>query len=91
MNENMRNIFYIFFLRYESQHDDYNVILVKALADRLAEAFAEKLHEMVRQELWGYVRLVGNLLQTSGYATRGLQGHLREELNPKTHFLKFRF
>lgn len=42
--------------KYESEHDDYNVILVKALADRLAEAFAEKLHEMVRLELWGYAR-----------------------------------
>ncbi len=39
---------------YEKQHDDYNVILLKALADRLAEAFAEKMHEMVRKELWGY-------------------------------------
>jgi 5-methyltetrahydrofolate--homocysteine methyltransferase len=39
---------------FESDHDDYNSILLKALADRLAEAFAEKAHEMVRQELWGY-------------------------------------
>ena len=41
--------------RYETADDDYNAILVKALADRLAEAFAEYLHEMVRKELWGYV------------------------------------
>ena len=34
--------------------DSYSAILLKALADRLAEAFAEKLHEVVRQELWGY-------------------------------------
>jgi len=40
--------------RFEAAHDDYNAILLKALADRLAEAFAEKLHEVVRQELWGY-------------------------------------
>ncbi len=36
--------------------DDYQSILVKALADRLAEAFAERLHERVRRELWGYAR-----------------------------------
>ena len=41
--------------KYEKQHDDYNSILVKALADRLAEAFAEHLHEKVRKEIWGYV------------------------------------
>jgi 5-methyltetrahydrofolate--homocysteine methyltransferase len=35
-------------------HDDYGAIMVKALADRLAEAFAERLHERVRRELWGY-------------------------------------
>jgi 5-methyltetrahydrofolate--homocysteine methyltransferase len=40
---------------YEAQHDDYNAIMVKALADRLAEAFAEHLHERVRLEHWGYV------------------------------------
>jgi len=39
---------------YENDNDDYNKILVKILADRLAEAFAEKLHEIVRRELWGY-------------------------------------
>lgn len=39
---------------YEAQLDDYNAIMVKALADRLAEAFAEKLHEKVRKEYWGY-------------------------------------
>ena len=38
---------------YETQHDDYNAILVKALADRLAEAFAEMLHERARRA-WGY-------------------------------------
>jgi len=39
---------------FEGQHDDYNSIMAKALADRLAEAFAERLHERVRKELWGY-------------------------------------
>jgi len=39
---------------FEADHDDYNAILLKALADRLAEAFAERLHERVRQEFWGY-------------------------------------
>ena len=40
--------------QYEAQQDDYNAIMVKALADRLAEAFAEHLHERVRREYWGY-------------------------------------
>ena len=40
--------------RFEAQHDDYNAILLKALADRLAEALAEALHRKVRRELWGY-------------------------------------
>ena len=39
---------------FESRHDDYSSILLKALADRLAEAFAEHLHERVRREFWGY-------------------------------------
>ncbi|WP_110641465.1 methionine synthase [Salinicola sp. CPA57] len=41
--------------RYEAAGDDYNAILVQALSDRLAEAFAERLHERVRKEFWGYV------------------------------------
>jgi 5-methyltetrahydrofolate--homocysteine methyltransferase len=40
--------------RFEADHDDYSSILLKALADRLAEAFAERLHERVRKEFWGY-------------------------------------
>ena len=40
--------------RFRAQHDDYQDILLKALADRLAEAFAEFLHERVRREIWGY-------------------------------------
>ncbi len=39
---------------FEADHDDYKSIMLKALADRLAEAFAERLHERVRQEFWGY-------------------------------------
>ena len=41
--------------RFEADHDDYNAILLKALADRLAEALAERLHQRVRAEFWGYV------------------------------------
>jgi len=40
---------------FEKEHDDYRSILSKSLADRLAEALAEKMHETVRKELWGYV------------------------------------
>ncbi|WLS03670.1 methionine synthase [Shinella oryzae] len=40
--------------RFERANDDYNAILVKALADRFAEAFAERMHEVVRKELWAY-------------------------------------
>jgi 5-methyltetrahydrofolate--homocysteine methyltransferase len=38
----------------EAKHDDYGAIMMKALADRLAEAFTELLHERVRREFWGY-------------------------------------
>ena len=40
--------------QFEAAHDDYHSIMLKALADRLAEAFAEALHRKVRRELWGY-------------------------------------
>ena len=39
---------------FEANHDDYNSILAKALADRLAEAYAEYLHKIVRTDYWGY-------------------------------------
>jgi 5-methyltetrahydrofolate--homocysteine methyltransferase len=39
---------------FEAQYDDYQSIMVKALADRLAESFAEKLHQLVRTQFWGY-------------------------------------
>ncbi|HEX8461283.1 MAG TPA: methionine synthase [Segetibacter sp.] len=42
--------------RFTEQHDDYNKITLQALADRLAEAFAEMLHEKTRKEYWGYVK-----------------------------------
>ncbi|WP_413616541.1 methionine synthase [Halomonas cupida] len=41
--------------QYKARGDDYNAIMVQALADRLAEAFAEHMHERVRREFWGYV------------------------------------
>jgi len=45
--------------RFENDHDDYQSIMLKALADRLAEAFAERLHELVRKDYWGYVNNEG--------------------------------
>ena len=56
--------------RFERANDDYNSILVKALADRFAEAFAERMHEYVRKELWGYAadeRFNGDELITESY------------------------
>jgi 5-methyltetrahydrofolate--homocysteine methyltransferase len=41
---------------YEKNHDDYDAIMMKALADRLAEAFAERMHERVRKEFWAYAK-----------------------------------
>ena len=42
--------------RFEKNHDDYNKIILQALADRLAEAFAELLHKRTRKEFWGYMK-----------------------------------
>lgn len=42
--------------KYEADHDDYNSIMLKAVADRLAEAFTELMHERVRKEFWGYAK-----------------------------------
>ncbi|HSH67789.1 MAG TPA: vitamin B12 dependent-methionine synthase activation domain-containing protein, partial [Bacteroidia bacterium] len=42
--------------RFEKEHDDYSAIMLKALADRLAEAFAELMHKRVRKEIWGYAK-----------------------------------
>ncbi|MBV1921601.1 MAG: cobalamin-dependent protein, partial [Pseudomonadales bacterium] len=41
--------------KFEAVHDDYSAIMLKAIADRLAEAFAEYMHEQVRKDIWGYV------------------------------------
>ena len=42
--------------KYDADHDDYNSIMIKAIADRLAEAFAELMHQKVRRDLWGYAK-----------------------------------
>ncbi len=55
---------------FEKKHDDYNSIMLKALADRLAEAFAERMHALVRQEHWGYApqeKLTHEQLIKEGY------------------------
>ncbi|MFZ2900495.1 MAG: methionine synthase [Saprospiraceae bacterium] len=56
---------------FESKHDDYSAIMLKALADRLAEALAERMHERVRKEFWGYApqeTLSNEDLIAEGYA-----------------------
>ena len=58
--------------RFEAEHDDYSAILTKALADRLAEAFAELLHRRVRTEFWGYAR--GESLDNEGLIKERYQG-----------------
>jgi 5-methyltetrahydrofolate--homocysteine methyltransferase len=57
---------------FERDHDDYNSIMAKALADRLAEAFAEKMHELVRKEYWGYSK--GEQLSTDDLIKEEYQG-----------------
>jgi 5-methyltetrahydrofolate--homocysteine methyltransferase len=59
---------------FEASHDDYNAIMLKALADRLAEALAERMHERVRREFWGYAvdeRLTNDQLIAERY--RGIR------------------
>ncbi|MGC1388722.1 MAG: methionine synthase [Steroidobacteraceae bacterium] len=58
--------------RFEAAHDDYSSIMLKALADRLAEALAERMHERVRRELWGYARL--EQLDSTGLIREEYQG-----------------
>ena len=58
--------------RYEQANDDYNAIMVKALADRLAEAFAERLHQLVRTEHWGYAK--GEALDSEGLIAEAYSG-----------------
>jgi len=58
--------------KFEADHDDYNSILIKALADRLAEAFAEYLHKKVRTEYWGYA--VSEILSNKELIKEGYKG-----------------
>jgi 5-methyltetrahydrofolate--homocysteine methyltransferase len=58
--------------RFERANDDYSSILVKALADRFAEAFAERMHERVRREFWGYA--AGEDLSTDQLITEEYAG-----------------
>jgi 5-methyltetrahydrofolate--homocysteine methyltransferase len=58
--------------RFEAAHDDYSSIMLKALADRLAEALAERMHERVRRELWGYA--ADEQLDASGLIGEAYQG-----------------
>ena len=46
--------------QFEKDNDDYNIIMAKVLADRLVEAFAERMHERVRKEFWGYAKNENN-------------------------------
>ena len=57
---------------YRAAHDDYNAIMVQALADRLAEALAERLHQRVRTEFWGYS--TDEVLDTDGLIKERYQG-----------------
>ena len=58
--------------RFEAEHDDYSAIILKALADRLAEAFAERLHQRVRTEFWGYAG--DEQLDNAGLIAEAYQG-----------------
>jgi 5-methyltetrahydrofolate--homocysteine methyltransferase len=57
---------------FEARHDDYSALLLKSLADRLAEAFAERLHERVRTEFWGYA--AGEALAKGELLAEGYRG-----------------
>jgi len=57
---------------FEAAHDDYSAIMLKALADRLAEAFAERLHQRVRREYWGYAQ--DEQLDNSALIDEGYRG-----------------
>ncbi|MCJ7799477.1 MAG: methionine synthase, partial [Polaromonas sp.] len=58
--------------QFQDDHDDYSSIMLKALADRLAEAFAEALHQRVRQDLWGYA--ASESLETDALIAEKYQG-----------------
>jgi 5-methyltetrahydrofolate--homocysteine methyltransferase len=76
---------------FEAQHDDYNKIMVKAIADRLAEAFAEYLHERVRKVYWGYA--ANENLSNEELIRENYQGFARHRAirrvrnTPKSHHL----
>ena len=65
--------------KFEADHDDYHKILLQALADRLAEAFAEVLHKRVRTEYWGYVKneelAINELVQETYQGIRPAPGY----------------
>jgi len=58
--------------RFAADHDDYNAIMLKALADRLAEAFAERLHQLIRMRYWGYAP--NEALDNAGLIAEQYQG-----------------
>jgi 5-methyltetrahydrofolate--homocysteine methyltransferase len=58
--------------KFEKENDDYSAIMLKALADRLAEAFAERMHERVRKEFWGYA--AGENLDNEALISEKYQG-----------------
>ncbi len=57
---------------FEAVHDDYSALMVKALADRLAEAFSERMHQRVRKEFWGYS--AGEQLDNDGLIKENYRG-----------------
>ncbi len=57
---------------YEDQHDDYNAIMMKALADRFAEALAEYLHQVIRTDIWGYSK--GEILSNEALIAEKYKG-----------------
>jgi 5-methyltetrahydrofolate--homocysteine methyltransferase len=65
--------------KFEKDHDDYSSIMVKAIADRLAEAFAELMHQKVRRELWGYANTenlsIQELIKETYQGIRPAQGY----------------
>ena len=79
---------------FMADHDDYSAIMLKALADRLAEAFAECLHQRVRSDLWGYAphealsreQLIARLHGEAGHVSRRTVdvhvANLRKKLDP---------
>ena len=65
--------------KFAEDHDDYNIIMLKTLSDRLAEAFAEQLHTDVRKNLWGYSKNedlnVGDILNVKYQGIRPAPGY----------------